>query len=56
MDTDKPAALALIELEFRSVDFCGGRKTGEPKSLSRLCGLIVLVRVVLRITVVDDIG
>ena len=20
----------LIELEFRNVDFCGGRKTGEP--------------------------
>ena len=20
-----------IELEFRSVDFCGGRKTGEPR-------------------------
>jgi hypothetical protein len=23
-------ALAMIELEFRNVDFCGGRKTGEP--------------------------
>jgi hypothetical protein len=20
----------MIELEFRNVDFCGGRKTGEP--------------------------
>ena len=30
VDTNKPVALALIELVFRSVDFCGGRKTGEP--------------------------
>jgi hypothetical protein len=21
---------SMIELEFRNVDFCGGRKTGEP--------------------------
>jgi hypothetical protein len=21
----------MIELEFRNVDFCGGRKTGEPR-------------------------
>ena len=29
--TDKPMALEfLIKLEFRNVDFCGGRKTGEP--------------------------
>ena len=29
--TDKPVALVfLIELEFRNVDFCGGRKTVEP--------------------------
>ena len=29
--TDKPVALEfLIELEFRNVDFCGGRNTGEP--------------------------
>ena len=29
--TDKPEALEFpIELEFRNVDFCGGRKTGEP--------------------------
>jgi len=29
--TEKPVALEfLIELEFRNVDFCGGRKTGEP--------------------------
>ena len=29
--TDKPLALGFpIELESRSVDFCGGRKTGEP--------------------------
>ena len=29
--TDKHVALELpIELEFRNVDFCGGRKTGEP--------------------------
>jgi hypothetical protein len=29
--TDKPVALEFpIELEFRNVDFCGGRKTGEP--------------------------
>ena len=29
--TDKPVALKFpIELEFRNVDFCGGRKTGEP--------------------------
>jgi len=29
--TDKPVALKfLIELEFRNVDFCGGRKTKEP--------------------------
>jgi hypothetical protein len=21
----------MIELEFRNVDFCGGRKTGEPE-------------------------
>ncbi len=28
--TDKPVALGFpIELEFRSVDLCGGRKTGE---------------------------
>jgi len=28
--TDKPMALEFpIELEFRNVDFCGGRKTGE---------------------------
>ena len=29
--TEKPVALEFpIELEFRNVDFCGGRKTGEP--------------------------
>jgi len=29
--TDKPMALELpIKLEFRNVDFCGGRKTREP--------------------------
>ena len=29
--TDKPVALEFpIELEFGSVGFCGGRKTGEP--------------------------
>jgi len=29
--TDKPVALEFpIELEFRNVDFCGGRKPGEP--------------------------
>ena len=29
--TDIPVALEFpIELEFRNVDFCGGRKTGEP--------------------------
>jgi len=29
--TDNPVALEFpIELEFRNVDFCGGRKTGEP--------------------------
>ena len=29
--TDKPMPLEFpIELEFRNVDFCGGRKTGEP--------------------------
>ena len=29
--TDKPVALEFpIELEFRNVDFCGGRKTREP--------------------------
>jgi len=29
--TDKPVALEFpIELEFRNVDFCGGRKSGEP--------------------------
>jgi len=31
LTTDKPVALKFpIELEFRNVDFCGGRKTGEP--------------------------
>ena len=34
MDTNKPAALALIKLELRSVDFWGGRKTGEPTTNS----------------------
>jgi len=30
--TDKPVALEFpSELEFRNVDFCGGRKTGEPR-------------------------
>ena len=30
--TEKPMALEFpIELEFRNVDFCGGRKTREPK-------------------------
>ena len=30
--TEKPVALEFpIELEFRNVDFCGGRKTGEPR-------------------------
>ena len=30
--TDKPVALEFpIDLEFRNVDFCGGRKTGEPR-------------------------
>jgi len=29
--TDKPMSLEFpIELKFRNVDFCGGRKTGEP--------------------------
>ena len=29
--TDKPVALEFpIELEFRNVDYCGGRKTAEP--------------------------
>jgi len=29
--TDKPMALKFpIELEFKNVHFCGGRKTGEP--------------------------
>ena len=29
--TDKPMALKFpIELKFRNVDFCGGRKTWEP--------------------------
>ena len=31
LKTDKPVALEFpIELEFRNVGFCGGRKTGEP--------------------------
>ena len=34
--TDKPVALKFpIELEFRNVDFCGGRKTGEPREKPR---------------------
>jgi len=29
--TEKPVALEFpIELDFRNVDFCGGRVTGEP--------------------------
>ena len=31
LKTDKSVALQFpIELEFRNVGFCGGRKTGEP--------------------------
>ena len=31
LKTDKAVALEFpIELEFSNVDFCGGRKTGEP--------------------------
>ena len=31
LSTDKPVALgSQIELEFRNVGFCGGRKTGVP--------------------------
>ena len=34
LTTDKPVALGFkIELEFRNVGFCGGRKTGVPGDL-----------------------
>ena len=31
VDTDKTAALDQIKLEFGTVGFCGGRKTGDPE-------------------------
>ena len=46
--TDKPVALeSQIKLEFRSVGFCGGRKTGEPgeKPCAHIVSIFVLCMV-----------
>ena len=49
---DKRFSLRARDIDFLYFNFIG--KWFEPRSLSRLCGLIVWVRVVLRRTVVGD--
>ena len=45
----------FVPESLNNIQISGNGKWFEPRSLSRLCGLIVRVRVVLRRTVVGDI-